>query len=175
MPINSNVYLSGVERLLGNDELIVSKTNLKGHITYANDIFCEIADYELSEVLGQPHSVVRHPSMPRTIFYMLWEALKNGREIFAYVVNRGNLGDHYWVLAHVTPSYNESGEIVGYHSNRRKPSEAALVVIKQLYKELLAVEESHQDRKAGMQAGIECLTNKLNNIGVGYDEYVLSL
>lgn len=175
MPINSKAFLSNVERFLGDNELIVSKTDLKGNILYANNIFCDIADYELKEVLAQPHSMVRHPKMPRTIFYLLWDALNNGREIFVYVVNRGKLGDHYWVFAHVTPSYNANGEIVGYHSNRRKPKQQSLEKVSSLYERLLAIELSHQDRKQGMQAGIAELNNFLQEQGMCYDEFILSI
>lgn len=62
------VQLTGRERVMGEDEIIVSKTNLKGHITYGNDVFCDIADYVPAEVLGAPHNILRHPEMPRAVF-----------------------------------------------------------------------------------------------------------
>jgi len=98
------VQLTGIERTFDQDQIIVSKTDLTGHLTYANELFLGIARYAEDEVLGQPHSLVRHPDMPRAIFDLLWETLKAGREIFAFVINRGKDGSHYWVLAHVTPT-----------------------------------------------------------------------
>ena len=80
-----------------------------------------IAGYTEQEVLGKPHSLIRHPHMPRCVFKLLWDTIAGGDEIFAYVVNRCKNGDHYWVLAHVTPSRNTNGDIIGYHSNRRVP------------------------------------------------------
>ena len=98
--------LTGVERTFGEDEIIVSKTDLTGRITYANDVFLRISGYAEAEVLGQPHSIIRHPGTPRAVFSLLWRTIESGREIFAYVVNRAKNGDHYWVLAHVTPTFS---------------------------------------------------------------------
>ena len=113
--------LTGSERFIGENDIIVSKTDLKGRITYCNKVFLDIAGYTERECLGQPHSMIRHPDMPRCIFKVLWDTIQSGQEIFAYVVNRAANGDHYWVYAHVTPSIGEGGTIVGYHSNRRVP------------------------------------------------------
>lgn len=105
-----------------DDELIVSKTDLKGRITYANDVFLRVANLAPREALGAPHSLIRHPDMPRCVFKLLWDTIESGEEIFAYVINLAGNGDHYWVFAHVTPSFDASGRMVGYHSNRRRPS-----------------------------------------------------
>ena len=127
------------ERFFDNDDIIVSKTDLKGRIIYANQTSLAIADYKQKEVLGQPHSLIRHPDMPRSVFKLLWDTLQNGQEIFAYVKNRAKNGDHYWVIAHVTPSKNAQGKVIGYHSNRRVPDRAVLdETIIPLYQELLA-------------------------------------
>ena len=98
------MHLTGVERFFDKDEIIVSKTDLKGRMTYCNDVFLRIAGYTEQELLGQPHSIIRHPDMPRCVFKLLWDTIGAGKEIFAYVINRAKNGDHYWVLAHVTPS-----------------------------------------------------------------------
>ncbi len=167
--------LSGRERVMGDHDMIVSKTNLKGIITYGNDIFCEIADYTMKEVMGKPHNMVRNPEMPSCVFKLLWDTIQAGQEIFAYVVNRGKNGDHYWVLAHVTPSFDENGKVVGYHSNRRKPSDAALRTIKDLYKKLLQEESRHSSRREATLAGVALLNQILNEKGMSYEEFVLSL
>ncbi|MFC7575365.1 PAS domain-containing protein [Klenkia terrae] len=115
---------TGVERSFGADELIVSKTDRRGVITYANDVFLRVGAYSLDEVIGQPHNLIRHPEMPRAVFHLLWDTISRGHELFAYINNLAADGAHYWVLAHVTPSVDERGTIVGYHSNRRRPSPA---------------------------------------------------
>ncbi|HMO11052.1 MAG TPA: PAS domain-containing protein, partial [Actinotalea sp.] len=114
----SSVMPTGVERTFGADEIIVSKTDPKGRITYANQVFLRVSGYREDEVVGQPHSIVRHPDMPRAVFALLWETIQAGREIFAYINNLAADGAHYWVFAHVTTS-RAGGALVGYHSNRR--------------------------------------------------------
>lgn len=168
--------LTGVERTFNENELIVSKTDLKGRITYANKVFLRLYGGGTDEVLGQPHSLVRHPDMPRCVFKLLWDRLSAGQEIFAYVVNRSKNGDHYWVLAHVTPSRDSAGETVGYHSNRRVPDRDVIdTVICPLYKQLLDIEASHANAKDGMNAAYQTLLDILEEKGVSYDEFIFSL
>jgi len=167
--------VEGRERVMGADDLIVSKTNLKGHITYANDVFLKIADLTLAETIGKPHSLIRSRAMPRSVFQLLWENIQAGTEVFAYIVNKSKFGDHYWVFAHVTPSFDAKGDIVGYHSNRRKPRPEAIEEISHLYRRLLAAEASVKNAKQGMQAGYTELQHTLQTLGMDYDRYVLSL
>lgn len=169
------LMVAGRERMMADDDIIVSKTNLKGHLVYANDSFLDIADFSAEEVLGKPHSVVRNDAMPRCIFKLLWETIRSGQEIFAYIVNCTKDGDHYWVLAHVTPNLDANGEITGYHSNRRKPAAAAITEIRALYTQLLAEEARHDNRKAGLEASSRLLDSILHHKGVSYDRFVLSL
>lgn len=171
----SSTDLTGVERTFADDEIIVSKTDIKGRLVYANNTFLEVADYTEAEVIGQPHSMIRHPDMPRCVFKLLWDSISAGKEIFAYVVNRTKFGDHYWVLAHVTPTLDADGTIRGYHSNRRVPDAKALDVIKPLYAELKTEEDRHSNRKDGMMAGYNLLLDKLLKTGMEYDEFILSL
>ena len=113
---------TGVEFPFGEEELIVTKTKLKGHITYANDVFLRLSKYSPKEVIGAPHSLIRHPDMPRCIFKLLWDTIQAKKEIFAYVVNLASDGDHHWVFAHVTPTLDAQQNVVGFRSNRRKPN-----------------------------------------------------
>lgn len=94
---------TGREQTLETDEIIVSKTDLKGVITYANDVFLRVAGWTEDDIVGEAHNCIRHPDMPRCVFQLLWDTLATGEEIFAYVLNLTKRGDHYWVLAHVTP------------------------------------------------------------------------
>jgi len=142
--------LTGVERTLERDEIIVSKTDLAGRITYANRVFQRISGYSEKELLGAPHNLVRHPDMPRGVFQLLWETIQGGNELFAYVINRAKNGDHYWVLAHVTPTFDAHGKLVGYHSNRRAPARAAIETVWPLYRELCQLEAATGERKEAM-------------------------
>jgi PAS domain S-box-containing protein len=166
---------TGRECPFGEDELIVSKTNLKGHITYANDVFLRLSKYPTKQVIGAPHSVIRHPDMPRSIFKLLWDTIQAKQEIFAYVVNMAMDGDHYWVFAHVTPTLDAQQNVVGFHSNRRKPNPDQVVKIKDLYQKLRAEEERHDNRKDGMLRGYDMLMEMLQEKGLGYDEFIFSI
>ena len=171
-----DVSLTGVERFFDVNEIIVSKTDLKGRMTYCNDVFLNIASYTEQQCLGQPHSMIRHLEMPRCIFKLLWDHIQDGREIFAYVVNRASNGDHYWVLAHVTPSFDRNGTIIGYHSNRRVPNRQILEnTIIPLYDQLLAEEKRHANAKEGMAASYAIIENLLREKGVEYDEFIAGL
>ncbi|UEM21714.1 PAS domain-containing protein [Skermanella mucosa] len=165
---------TGRERTFGEDEIIVSKTDLKGRITYANSVFLRIAGYEEAEVLGQPHSIIRHPDMPRAVFKLLWETIASGREIFAYVKNMARDGDHYWVFAHVTPSFDMAGAITGYHSFRRWARRDAIAAVEPLYGRMLAA-ESAGGRRDGMTASTALLLEAMERKGTGYDAFILSL
>ena len=174
--MRNNTSLTGCERSFGEHDVIVTKTDLKGHITYANRVFLGISELELNQTIGAPHSLIRHPDMPRCIFKLLWERIENGKEIFAYVLNRAFSGDHYWVFAHATPSYAADGRLCGYHSNRRVPKKSAIeTVIKPLYGELRAIEQKHTDRKQGMNMAYAALMQKLTDGGTDYDRFVFSI
>lgn len=163
------------EITFAQDDIIVSKTDPKGRINYANDVFCKVSGYAEQELLGQPHSLVRHPDMPRSVFQLLWQRIAGGEEIFAYVKNMARCGGCYWVFAHVTPSFGSDGSIVGYHSNRRSPDQAAIRRIEPIYRELLGIEAAQPDRKAGQQAGVRRLEEMLAAAGASYDELVFSI
>lgn len=166
---------TGVERHFGEDEIIVSKTDLNGRITYVNDVFLRVSGFDEAEVIGQPHSMIRYPDMPRAVFKLLWETIESGSEIFAYVCNMCKNGDHYWVLAHVTPTKNARGEIIGFHSNRRVPDRTALSAVQDVYEALLAEERRHADPRKGLEASTRLFTTLLEKAGKGYEEYVWSI
>jgi hypothetical protein len=113
--------------------------------------------------------------MPRCVFKLLWDTIRAKQEIFAYVVNLAGDGSHYWVFAHVTPSFDAGGNIVGYHSNRRKPEPAAIERIKPVYKLLREEEARHANAKEGMRESLNKMLGYLKEQGRAYDEFVLSL
>ncbi|MCK9374353.1 MAG: PAS domain-containing protein [Sulfuricurvum sp.] len=162
--------MANKELTFGEEEFIVSKTDLKGKITYGNALFLHMAGYEEEELIDQPHNILRHEDMPAVVFKLLWSTIKEGKEIFAYVKNKTKNGDFYWVFAHVTPSFDRNRQISNYHSVRRKPSKKALDVIIPLYAMLL-----QKERVGGMGASEAVLNQILHEKGVSYDEFVLSL
>lgn len=166
---------TGRECPFSEDELIVTKTNLKGHITYANDVFLRLSKYPTKQVMGAPHSLIRHPDMPRCIFKLLWDSIQAKKEIFAYVVNMAMDGDHYWVFAHVTPTLDAQQNVVGFHSNRRKPNPDQVAKIQDLYRQLRTEEQRHDNRKDGMLRGYDMLMGLLKDKGLSYDEFIFSV
>ena len=168
-------FLTGKERFFGTDEIIVSKTTPTGHITYANEVFLRVSGYAEDELLGQPHSILRHPAMPRGVFKLLWDTIKEGNEIFAYVLNRSKCGDCYWVFAHVTPTFDQHGHIVGYHSSRRSPSRAAIGKIKPVYDAALREEAKVANPKLAAVAGLTFIGEQLGKLNLTYEEFVFTL
>lgn len=170
-----HVRPTGVERSLGPDDVIVTKTDLKGHITYANEVFCEISALPESDLIGRAHNIIRHPEMPRAVFRVLWETIGRDEEIFAYVVNLAADGAHYWVLAHVTPSRDRHGRLVGYHSNRRRPAPSAVARVRPLYRRLLDEEARHTRAADAAQAGADLLDRVLAEQETSYERFVWDL
>jgi PAS domain S-box-containing protein len=166
---------TGVERTFGDEEIIVSKTDEKGRITYANSVFLRVSAYNEAEVMGKPHSLIRHPDMPRAVFKLMWDTIQAGQEMFAYVNNLAADGAHYWVFAHITPSRPSAGAHAGYHSNRRSPGRGAVREVESLYSRLRAEELAHSRPADAMTASGLLLTNELATAGLTYDEYVWSL
>ncbi len=152
------------------NDFIVSKTDLKGKITYCNQIFMQLAKYSEEELIGAPHNIVRHPDMPRIVFKLLWDRIQNKEEIFAYVKNLSKDGGYYWVYANVTPSVDAGGNLIGYYSVRRKPSSEGIRVCEDLYAKLV-----EQERRGGMDASSRYLNDLLEEKGVSYDELIASL
>lgn len=167
--------LTGRERTFPSHEIIVSKTDPQGRIVYANEVFTRVSGFSEAELIGKPHSIVRHPDMPRCVFKALWDTISAGDEIFAYVLNRAKNGDHYWVFACVTPSFSADGRISGYHSSRRAPRREAIAAIEPLFQALAAEESRFASSKEGMEAGERMLKGILADKGVSYGAFVFSL
>ena len=132
--MRNNEPVTGNEVILADDCVIVSRTDLKGQITYVNKAFLDVSGFAEAELLGQPHNVVRHPDMPPEAYADLWARLQAGEPWVGLVKNRCKNGDHYWVEAHVSP-LREGGQVVGYLSVRRKPERARVAAAEQVYRQ----------------------------------------
>jgi len=163
-----------VERVMRDDDFIVSKTSPKGIITYGNPIFVEFSGYSEEELLGSQHNIIRHPDMPRSAFKLAWDTIAAGKEFFAYVKNMSKDGGFYWVFAHITPDFDANGQIVGYTSVRRCPKRAAIEVISAVYAQMLAAEKAAGARDA-IAAGTELLVSVLNDKAMSYEELIFAL
>ena len=163
-----------VERVLPDNSYIVSKTDTKGRITYANRIFMQMCGYSEKELLGAPHNIIRHPDMPRGAFKVLWDNLQAGNEFFAYVKNLAKDGSYYWVFANATPDRDAQGNIIGYLSVRRKPRRDAIEVVTPIYQKMLEIERQHHPKDA-MTHSIQFLLDALEQQGVSYEEFILEI
>lgn len=133
--MKTNLPVTNREFDYRDSAIVISKTDGKGVITDANEDFIELSGFPLSELLGQPHNIVRHPDMPEEAFADLWKTIKQGKLWNGIVKNRRKNGDHYWVEANVTPIL-KNGQIQGYVSVRTKPSRQQIEAASRLYRGL---------------------------------------
>ena len=152
-PINEEIELK-------NNVYIESDTDLKGIITYVNDYFAEISRYTKEELVGQSHSIVRHPDMPKVLFKILWNRIENGRNFVAAVKNLAKDGKYYWVFTDFEVSKDENGHATGYKASRKKISKHVTDVLDPIYKKLVEVE-----KEGGMEASEKYLTDFLKSHG----------
>jgi aerotaxis receptor len=163
-----NMPITQVEHNLADGEFIVSKTNLKGQITYLNRPFIEISGFSADELLGQPHNIVRHPDMPSAAYKDLWNTLQKGKSWRGIVKNRCKNGDYYWVEANANPIW-ENDRIVGYMSLRSKPTRQQIDMAETLYRKFHNGTAHGLTIKEGqvMRTGIFGWLAGLANISVG--------
>ena len=121
-------------------KLIVSRTDKAGIITHCNQSFIDMSGYSEEELIGQPHSILRHPDMPKAAFKDLWDTLQNNQKWHGYVKNLRKDGSYYWVYATAIPNIRNN-EIVGYTSVRRKPSRNQINKCIELYKKMILEEQ----------------------------------
>lgn len=137
------LYVTEKEFPYPEGRLIISRTDLNGIITHANEAFVELSGWNREDLIGQPHAILRHPDMPAAAFKDLWDTLKAGKKWFGYVKNLRKDGGHYWVYATAVPNVR-NGQVVGYTSVRREPSRKKIEEMTALYKKMLAEEKGGQ-------------------------------
>ena len=162
--------LTSNEKIMEEDDFIVSKTNTKGFLTYCNEAFVRICGYSPEELTDANHNIIRHPDMPRIAFKLLWDLIKGKKEFFGFVKNLRKDGGFYWVFAYITPDYDKNNQIIGYTSFRRKPPRSAIEAIEPIYKQLVDAE-----RHEGMSASKAILTSFLQQQNSTYNDLVMNL
>ncbi len=136
---------SATEVRFANESIIISATDPRGVIGFANDRFVDVGGYSLEELINAPHKIMRHPDMPKGVFYLLWECLKAGQPVCTYVKNKTKSGGYYWVLAVVTQTEN------GFLSARIRPSTELFETTKEIYATLL--DEEKRENLTAEQSG----------------------
>jgi aerotaxis receptor len=144
--MRTNLPVTGVEYILKDTETIVSKTDLKGRITYVNQDFINISGFSESELIGAPQNIVRHPDMPPEAFEDFWRTIQSGKAWTGLVKNRCKNGNHYWVEANSAPLY-EGGRVTGYTSIRVKASREQVAAAEQAYKAIREGDKSLEIRE----------------------------
>lgn len=160
-PINEAVKLD-------KHKYIMSRTDTRGIIEFGNDYFFEISGYSAQELIGKPHSIIRHPDMPGVIFKLMWDRLKQGKNIFAVVKNLSKDGRYYWVTTKFEiKKHPVDNSIVGYMAFRQAASPSTIATIEPLYKDLLEIE-----RSGGIDASEKYLIGYLDSKRTTYDDYI---
>ncbi len=157
-----------------DSELIVSKTDFAGKITYANRVFMRVSNFSEHELLGKNHNVIRHPDMPAGVFYGLWKTLKSGNEFFGLVKNITAGGDFYWVFANITPDMSDS-KIVGFYSVRRQAPKAAIQFIEPIYKKMREIEGTKPKQNDAERSWKYLLNVITESDYCSYDAFALNL
>ncbi|MDD4912515.1 MAG: methyl-accepting chemotaxis protein [Sideroxydans sp.] len=132
---NKDTYVSQKEVFIPASTVLITKTDTKGVITYANDAFCEVTGFTRSELVGRSHNIVRHPDMPQQSFKWLWDTLKEERPWRGMVKNRCKNGDHYWTRVTIAPVI-ENSKITGYVSVRKAPTRSDVAATEAMYRDL---------------------------------------
>jgi PAS domain S-box-containing protein len=149
----------------------VSKTDAAGIIEYGNDYFVEISGYTEAELIGKPHSIVRHPDMPKVVFKMMWDRIKHAQNIMAVVKNLSKDGSYYWVVTEFEPKVDPiTNEIISHTAFRKAASQEAIDTMASIYQKLIEIEKD-----GGMEASEKYLRGFLEENNTTYDDFINNL
>lgn len=162
------------EIAIPENELIISKTDPQGNITYCNRAFMRVAGYNEKQLLNAQHKIIRHPDMPRGIYRHMWQILEKGHEYFGYLKNISSNGAYYWLFTHIVPNHENGGKLHGYYSVRRKATPRAIATIEPIYKEMLAIEQKN-DRNRGPELALEHMHRRVCEFSTDYEHFVLDI
>jgi PAS domain S-box-containing protein len=149
---------------------IMSKTDTRGIIEYANEYFMEISGYEEFELMGRPHNIIRHPDMPKTIFKLMWDSIEKGQNIHAFVKNMAKDGRYYWVLTNFEIKKDAEGNVISYYARRKAAPRNAIYEIDRLYYILKSIEN-----KQDMQTALNYFIGMLEEKNMTYNQFILSI
>ena len=156
---------------LKDDDIAISRTDMSGNILYYNNVFSRVSGYDRSELLNMPHSILRHPDMPKAIFYAIWQSILCGIPINAIIKNFTKEGDYYWIHIKFIVQRDNHNNIVSFLSNGRAVPKYAIEKIEPLYKNLLEDEYKH-----GRDSSIKLLASFLNRENIAsYNDYICKI
>jgi len=155
------------EIIVPENEVLISATNPKGIITDANEVFTKISGYSADELIGSSHNVIRHPDMPKIMFKILWDRIKDKENIMAVVKNLAKDGRYYWVLTDFVTTVDVDRNIVKYTAYRKSVNQKVKDAVIPLYKALCAIEEF-----GGMDFSEKFINDYFKTTGMTYDEFI---
>jgi len=156
------------EIFLSKNEITISRTDINGNILYYNSTFAKISGYKKNELLYAPHSIIRHPDMPKAIFYIIWQTLLSGRSTHAIIKNFTKDGNYYWLLTEFVVQKDNQNSIVSFLSQGKQAPQHAIETIEPIYKDLLKIEKEYN-----MEKSIKYLSSFLNkNNYATYNDYI---
>ncbi len=151
-------------------KFIVSKTDINGIITFVNKNFCDISGYSENELVGVPHNIIRHPDMPRAIFFLIWNSLLRGEPVSGVIKNLAKSGKYYWVIADFDIKKNKNGNIKSFTAFRRAAPQHVIDEVEELYDTMLNIE-----KRRGMEGSLSYLESYLEEKGMNYEEFLNDL
>jgi len=151
-------------------KFIVSKTDIEGNIIFINKNFSEVSGYSEAELINQPHNILRHPDMPRAVFFLVWQSLLEGKPISGVIKNLAKDGRYYWVIADLEAKIDVHGNIKSLTAFRRAAPQDVIDTTEELYATMLAIEKKH-----GMEQSIAYLQAFLEEHNLTYDEFIQEL
>lgn len=153
--------------------LVISKTDMQGHITYCNRAFMNISGYSQLELTEHQHLTTWHPDMPRGIYRILRRCIERREEFIGYIKNLSSDGSPYWAHTVVTPDLDSTGTAMGCFSVRRKPDRTVISTLIPIYEGMLAIEKGHSTERI-LDESVDYLHEKLKDMNTSYNEFVLS-
>jgi PAS domain S-box-containing protein len=151
-------------------EVIVSRTDTKGNIIYYNSTFAKVNGFKGASVINQPHNIIRHPDMPKTIFDIIWKVISSGLPIQAIVKNKTKDNKYYWTMLELKPQIDNNNKIVSFVAEGKQAPEKIIEIIEPLYKMLYEIEKEH-----GIESAITYLRSYLDEKGMTYSQYLRHL
>jgi len=162
--------MNSKEIIINKNDILITRTDHSGIINYANDTFLRVAGFSEDEVINKPHNIIRHPNMPKVIFYLMWKSIKKRNNFIAIVKNYTKNGDYYWVTTDFRYEEDFSGAIKNYTAFRRAIKSENIEIVEKLYNTLVNIEKN-----TGMKASIKYLNRYLKDRDMDYNEYIANI
>ena len=162
-----------IDREVGwnKSQVVISETDVYGRITNVNDVFCNVCGYSPEEMIGQPHSIIRHPDMPKLVFKLLWDNLKVGNNFIGVIKNLAKSGEYYWVITDFEMRRDATGNITHYIARRKSVPKAVIEnYVAPLYETLLKLE-----KVGGMELSARFFKNYLAKQGKDYIDFIIDV